>query len=69
MQTVPDRGSIGGKHKRSRETVPVGLSPPHTMAVGSVEEQEERGVVIAVVWQGVGWAGYEQSVSRCRATL
>lgn len=58
-----------GKHKRSRETVPAELSPPHKMAVASVEGQEERGVVNAVVWRGAGWAGYEYSASRYRATL
>ena len=39
------------------------------MAVASVEGQVGRGVVNAVVWRGVGWVGYEYSVSRYRATL
>jgi hypothetical protein len=65
---IPGRGSIEGKHKRSRETVPAELSLPRTRAVESVGEQEGPGVVNVVAWRGVGWAGYMKSVSRCRAT-
>lgn len=51
--TAPDRGSIEGKHKRSRETAPAAEpSPPRTMAVAPVGGQGERGVVNAVVSRG-----------------
>lgn len=39
------------------------------MAVASVGEQEGLGVANAVDWRGAGKAGYENSVSRYRATL
>ena len=68
---LPDRGSMVDKRKRSRGTVPVPaeLSPPRTTAVAWEGGQEGRGVGNAAVWPGVGWASYEYSASRYRATL
>lgn len=68
--SLADQDSIGGKHRRSCETVPpVEPNPPRTMVAGSVVEQEGQGVVIAVELRGAVQANYENSVSHYKATL